>query len=652
MRRRRISRVVVFAVAAAVVAAQVSSSRPNVAAASTGPTVERIFGPDAIGTAVAVSQRSYPQGGSASAVVLARSDFFADALTGGPLAAARAGPLLITPGPASSTSLDPRVLSEIRRVLQPGRTIYVLGGPLALDRSIDDVLKGYGYRPVRIFGPNQFATAVAIANALGNPTTIFEATGLGFADALSAVPAAIEQRGAILLTNGREQASETAAYLGAHPTTTRYSIGGPLAAAGADPGAIAVWGQDGFGTSAAVARYFFADATTFGAATGSDYPDALAGGVFMGMGAHLGPMLLVSQSVPIPAEIADFLNLHTSIVTGFLFGGPLAVGEDVVTAIEESGGRLPPAPGGVTAAPLDPFDAPDPFVLSVDPSYCAPLPALQGCYFAYTTQVYLLITPLWRSTDLVHWQLVSDAVVNGSAVHTVAPWVRYGRNWSPSVLIRPNNPPNSRYVMWYTAWQASTGNQCLGVATAPSPAGPFVDTSTGPAYCRDGGTIDASPFVDFDGTPYLVYASGFPGHLWVSQLTTDGRALVPGTEHLLWQGGIAPDAGVVEGPTLDRIGGQLYLFYSTDDWRTASYRVGVATCATVYGPCLRKYGTASLASRGSMLGPGGQSPFQDTAGVWHLMFHAWTSPFVGYPNGARSLHLLPLTFTTTDVRIG
>jgi len=266
--------------------------------------------------------------------------------------------------------------------------------------------------------------------------------------------------------------------------------------------------------------------------------------------------------------------------------------------------------------------------------------------------VYLLITPLWRSTDLVHWQLVSDAVVNGSAVHTVAPWVRYGRNWSPSVLIRPNNPPNSRYVMWYTAWQASTGNQCLGVATAPSPAGPFVDTSTGPAYCRDGGTIDASPFVDFDGTPYLVYASGFPGHLWVSQLTTDGRALVPGTEHLLWQGGIAPDAGVVEGPTLDRIGGQLYLFYSTDDWRTASYRVGVATCATVYGPCLRKYGTASLASRGSMLGPGGQSPFQDTAGVWHLMFHAWTSPFVGYPNGARSLHLLPLTFTTTDVRIG
>jgi beta-xylosidase len=238
-------------------------------------------------------------------------------------------------------------------------------------------------------------------------------------------------------------------------------------------------------------------------------------------------------------------------------------------------------------------------------------------------------------------------------LQNLAPWVRWGRNWAPSVFVRPNNPSSSRFVMWYTAQQASTGHQCLGVATAASPTGPFVDTSTTPAYCRpgDASTIDANPFVDTDGTPYLAYAAGTPSRLWVAQLTSDGRALVPGTERLLLEGR-APDAALVEAPNLVRVDGQLYLFYSTDDWWTAGYRVGVATCDTPSGPCVRKYRTALLASRGPMVGPGGQTPFQDSTGGWHMMFHAWTSPLVGYPNGARSLRLLPLTFAGGDVRIG
>ena len=49
------------------------------------------------------------------------------------------------------------------------------------------------------------------------------------------VAAAITEGGAILLTNGPKQSSETAAYLAAHQGVVRYAIGGPLAAAGADP---------------------------------------------------------------------------------------------------------------------------------------------------------------------------------------------------------------------------------------------------------------------------------------------------------------------------------------------------------------------------------------------------------------------------------
>ena len=177
--------------------------------------------------------------------------------------------------------------------------------------------------------PTSTATAVAIADQLGNPGTVFEATGLHFADSLSAVPAAIQAHGAILLTNGAVQAPETAAYLAAHASATRYAIGGPLAAAGADPGAIAVWGQDLFGTSAAVAQAFFPNATTFGIATGFDFPDALSGGVFMGHPSHLGPMLLVTTHLPIPTSIDEYLSQATHVAHGYIFGGPLAVGDDV-----------------------------------------------------------------------------------------------------------------------------------------------------------------------------------------------------------------------------------------------------------------------------------------------------------------------------------
>src|SRR6202035_1224855 len=98
--------------------------------------------------------------GSAGAVVVARSDFFSDALAGGPLAAANNGPLLITPG-GSQSSLDPRVQAEIQRVLPTGHTVYVLGGVLALGPSIDATLTGLGYNVVRLGGVDEYATAVA-----------------------------------------------------------------------------------------------------------------------------------------------------------------------------------------------------------------------------------------------------------------------------------------------------------------------------------------------------------------------------------------------------------------------------------------------------------------------------------------------------------
>jgi hypothetical protein len=293
----------------------------------------RIFGSDAIATALWVSASEYPVDGSAGAVVLARSDFYSDALAGGPLAVSVHAPLLITAGTPESSEIDPRVLSEIERVLSPGKTVYVLGGPLALAPAIDDTLEDAGYDVVRVAGQNLFSTATAIADQLGNPATVFEATGLNFADALSAVPAAVQVGGAILLTDGPVQAPETAEYLASHPASTRYAIGGPLAAAGADPEAIAVWGQDLYDTSAAVGATFFSSASTFGAATGASFEDALSGGVFMATGDRLGPIVLVAPGVPLPPSIEQYLRDNVWGTRGFVFGGPLAISESVYDAI-------------------------------------------------------------------------------------------------------------------------------------------------------------------------------------------------------------------------------------------------------------------------------------------------------------------------------
>ena len=85
-------------------------------------------------------------------------------------------------------------------------------------------------------------TAVAVADALGDPATVFLASSAGFADALAAGPAAAKMQGVILLTDGTRLPPETAAYLQAHPGTT-YAVGG--GAVRADRSASALWGRIG-----------------------------------------------------------------------------------------------------------------------------------------------------------------------------------------------------------------------------------------------------------------------------------------------------------------------------------------------------------------------------------------------------------------------
>src|SRR4051794_24893409 len=119
-------------------------------------------------------------------MVLARDDGFADALAGGPLAAANNGCLLLTP----TGALDARSLAEIQRALPSGGTVFLLGGEGALGPGVAAAVSNAGYNPVRLGGANRYETAVKVAtDGLGSPSVAFIATGTNFPDALGAGPA-------------------------------------------------------------------------------------------------------------------------------------------------------------------------------------------------------------------------------------------------------------------------------------------------------------------------------------------------------------------------------------------------------------------------------------------------------------------------------
>jgi putative cell wall-binding protein len=294
--------------------------------AAAASNVQRVAGATRLETAIAASVDRFPTAGSAQAVVLARSDNFPDALAGGPLAGKVGGPLLLT----SSGSLDTAVANEIKRVAPKGATVYILGGTKALSANVESAVTTLGDTPKRLQGSDRFGTAVAIADEMGDPTTVFEATGLNFPDALAGVPAAIKAGGAILLTNGKQQATETATYLAAHPGGTHYALGGPAAAA--DPAATALIGDDRFATAVDVAEEFFGDATTVGVATGFNFPDALAAGP--DLAAKNAPLLLVPSSGALAdAPTYHLLAVSDSTTKALVFGGTVSVGDDVVTQV-------------------------------------------------------------------------------------------------------------------------------------------------------------------------------------------------------------------------------------------------------------------------------------------------------------------------------
>ena len=261
----------------------------------------RLAGDNRYATAAEIAKKAYPSG--AETVVLASGMTYADALVGVPLASKLNAPILL----AAKDSLPRETTNALEKL--GAKKVIILGGKGAVSEQVEITLKNQGITTERYEGGTRFGTATAIAEKLNeNPTDVFFVYYNGFPDALSAsTAAALKNAPIIYLTTDGDMNADTAAYLAklkkAGSVKNAYIIGGTGVitdnmlkkvgtALGVTPKRLD--GKDRYETCVAVNNEFksMLSGKSICVATGADYPDALAGGVFAAI--QKAPLFLIN----------------------------------------------------------------------------------------------------------------------------------------------------------------------------------------------------------------------------------------------------------------------------------------------------------------------------------------------------------------------
>lgn len=302
-----------------------------------------VSGPDRFATSVKASQLSYPDG--ADTVVIATGRNWPDALGGAALAGAVDGPLLLS----DSSAIPASVAAEVERL--GATSAYVLGGVGALSAEVftdlEDVV-GEG-NVTRISGADRYKTARLVADEVialegdGYDGVAFVATGRNYPDALAAAPAARRHAWPILLADPAGAISvprevSSAVILGgegAVPAGIEAALQGKLG----ESNVVRKGASDRYGTAALVAAWSAARGMHWegvGITTGTNFADALSGGVMLGQGRSV--MLLTPGTTLSPAARAPLSVNKEMIQTVRFLGGTSAVSQtvrdDVMATIE------------------------------------------------------------------------------------------------------------------------------------------------------------------------------------------------------------------------------------------------------------------------------------------------------------------------------
>lgn len=300
---------------------------------------------------------------------------------------------------------------------------------------------------------------------------------------------------------------------------------------------------------------------------------------------------------------------------------------------------------------------PDPFILPTGSEFLA---------YATNAERGRANVQMARSANLVDWEFVRDGQRLHDAMPDLPPWAREGWTWAPEVI-----PHNGRFLIYFTAKERRSQLQCVGVAGADSPMGPFTSEATEPLVCQReiGGTIDPHAYRDADGQLYLYFKNdgNHPDFrratdIFVQRLAPDGLSLVREPVALLrndkpWE------EHVIESPTMVRQGDRYILFFSANHFgweehqRLSPYAMGYARCEGPMGPCtdnpdnpiLYSYNTPEA---GCLSGPGHQALFE-AGGRQFIVFHAHGArPGCRRGDLGRYMYIAPLLWRDGEPQIG
>ena len=241
-----------------------------------------------------------------------------------------------------------------------------------------------------------------------------------------------------------------------------------------------------------------------------------------------------------------------------------------------------------------------------------------GTYYLYGTssdngfEVY-------KSTDLVKW---TGPCGKASGGFCLIKGQSFGSKWfwAPQVFKR-----GDKYYMAYCA------DEQLAIAEADSPLGPFKQKALAqiPAGMKE---IDPFVFFDDDGKVYMYHVREVSNNsIYVGEMDADLTKIDESTvEQCItasagWENTDGRSWSVAEGPTVVKIDGTYYMFYSCNDYQLPTYAVGVATATSPKGPW--KKPAAPIISRDIIgwNGTGHGDLFKDADGNWQYVFHTHNS---------------------------
>lgn len=259
--------------------------------------------------------------------------------------------------------------------------------------------------------------------------------------------------------------------------------------------------------------------------------------------------------------------------------------------------------------------APDPEPEPEPPTYTNPLMsnfadafsdaglirAKDGYWYAFATNTILTkenqaeggpqyLMPIARTADMLEWEYVGQTFSEDN--HPEWPGFPAPGYWAPDVSY-----VDGEYYMYYSAPGSTDRGAAIGLATAPTPAGPWTDIGSPVVNFVDDSEvmeIDPALFIDDDGTKYLYYGSFRSHGMQVVELSADGTEPVGDPIQV-----VAGSRG--EAPWVVKRGDYYYLFYSGFGCcNTGAYPVFVGRATSPTGPFLDAEGISLTATH-----PGG-----------------------------------------------